>query len=998
MSDNRPHARYKSRPESSSRRQQRQDAREKSSNSINNLLAYYESTSAGAPPSQRATSTDSTSSSVSASRPTRQRALSVGSTSSSDYSEASDSVDEPFSDLDGSVTSAAKRRSNIPSLGGSDRRRLAIVQMETLQEAMASDTNSSASSIRSRRGLSTQLAGLALVAPPDASSKTYTHLTPPTSTTARPRKEDTYRLGQGEQSPRSEKASSRDIGTDDTETDNKNRDRVPLTNKHIPRTHSLLSPATRPLEPTPKPSPYETQRAMLSPVSRLDRHNSSAQTSGFPTPLITPEIGASKEIHVPVAAPVVVNLASKDAVQPRRTTSAQRSPVDPASHVDTSATPSTAFDPIQTSGFVHYQPGLHATAGPLPPPPRLFDINLRTPPPPRPPRLHSPAPPKMKSDLEAMKQSLQLPPSVTAKLAKTSPPPPDNIKASTVPSKHEEEVSGGEVASATLQSPLSSHRREGAFPSSPLVRSPDSLPRSTPSLRSAQIELEVNEAGRLSPIDDNDVPDVTIEEEAAEAAEDSACAAPAAEQGQASREEDSLKASTSTTSSSYSRKSRGSMKGDRSSWISAGSLGLERTRTPSPQSNYGRHGISLEDTGISPKGLSRSLSLSPRSSNNAPSPPPKSFRNSLTTGLKRFSTLSAKSARRSSSSTHETNESLRTPSPPGTTHTKNVHRKILDYNPPAMFCHEVYQQRTTAERCAIYVAKINELYIYDCGLSDWVIEMKYRTSNPPPRGPSAQAFVPKPRMTSRSSMISEATFPRRPDAVTATDLSAQSPSFGDASPISVPVSLPYQSLANQQRQQSIRSTSSAASGTPPSSVRSLVSSSTSHSSRPGFFASLGRKASLNTTSRRERHGPGLTLAHSNGNRTVLSKSPPLKQEISKPILISSNHSAPSGPRALTSSMRVQRSQTLMTPVYPNLEREGVIGRRPSLFNIPSQQDVSAAYIPPDSEFEAQVNKLHNLIPNADRLVLAGYLRRAGQDVLAIGQYLEDEKNGTLKYF
>lgn len=71
--------------------------------------------------------------------------------------------------------------------------------------------------------------------------------------------------------------------------------------------------------------------------------------------------------------------------------------------------------------LIYFDKGIDATAGPLPPPPRTrFDmINLRTPPPPRPPRLHSPAPPKLKNDLEAMKQALQLPPSVAAKLAKT---------------------------------------------------------------------------------------------------------------------------------------------------------------------------------------------------------------------------------------------------------------------------------------------------------------------------------------------------------------------------------------------------------------------------------------------------------------------------------------------------------------------------------------------------------------------------------------------------
>jgi hypothetical protein len=50
----------------------------------------------------------------------------------------------------------------------------------------------------------------------------------------------------------------------------------------------------------------------------------------------------------------------------------------------------------------------------------------------------------------------------------------------------------------------------------------------------------------------------------------------------------------------------------------------------------------------------------------------------------------------------------------------------------------------------------------------------------------------------------------------------------------------------------------------------------------------------------------------------------------------------------------------------------------------------------DRDFERQVDKLADLLPQAERGVLAGYLRRGGQDILAIGQYLEDEKNGTLR--
>jgi len=59
-----------------------------------------------------------------------------------------------------------------------------------------------------------------------------------------------------------------------------------------------------------------------------------------------------------------------------------------------------------------------------------------------------------------------------------------------------------------------------------------------------------------------------------------------------------------------------------------------------------------------------------------------------------------------------------------------------------------------------------------------------------------------------------------------------------------------------------------------------------------------------------------------------------------------------------------------------------------------QQAVYDSQLEP--EFLCQVDKLADLLPHADRNILSGYLRRAGQDILAIGQYLEDEKNGTLK--
>lgn len=50
----------------------------------------------------------------------------------------------------------------------------------------------------------------------------------------------------------------------------------------------------------------------------------------------------------------------------------------------------------------------------------------------------------------------------------------------------------------------------------------------------------------------------------------------------------------------------------------------------------------------------------------------------------------------------------------------------------------------------------------------------------------------------------------------------------------------------------------------------------------------------------------------------------------------------------------------------------------------------------DSDFDVQLDKLAVLLPHADRDILAGYLRRAGQDMIAIGLYLEDEKMGRIR--
>ena len=122
--------------------------------------------------------------------------------------------------------------------------------------------------------------------------------------------------------------------------------------------------------------------------------------------------------------------------------------------------------------------------------------------------------------------------------------------------------------------------------------------------------------------------------------------------------------------------------------------------------------------------------LSPLSADHtgdAPSPPPKSFRHQISNNLKRLSSLprapslSSRSNRRVSEGSQY---SSRTPSPSVLHRVRSSRpsRKMIATNPAALYCHEVYSQNTTLQRCAIYAAKINELYLYDCGLSDWIAE------------------------------------------------------------------------------------------------------------------------------------------------------------------------------------------------------------------------------------------------------------------------------------
>jgi len=256
----------------------------------------------------------------------------------------------------------------------------------------------------------------------------------------------------------------------------------------------------------------------------------------------------------------------------------------------------------------------------------------------------------------------------------------------------------------------------------------------------------------------------------------------------------------------------------------------------------------------------------------------------------------------------------------------------------------------------------------------------------PPQSPDDDILDARPRNPSRSSLSSEMTFPLRADAYIATDLS-QREIDTVPSPNVPPPALPYPALA----------------GVPPPNT--AIGAQLSHSPSlsvgakvtAGLLSSLGRNAST----RKDMSKPTEKLMRSTTRST--------KQSLTslpnpRPVQITNAPSVPGGPRALPG--RVQRSQTLMLSSLPansgnnpstslprrrrsnTLKRPSFFGRSPG----PSPE----LDTPTNTEFTRQVERLADLLPHADKDVLAGYLSRAGQDILAIGQYLEDEKNGNVR--
>ncbi|KAI0662993.1 hypothetical protein C8Q70DRAFT_907616, partial [Cubamyces menziesii] len=1050
------------------------------------------------------------------------------------------------------VAARHTRRPSVPTEGGADRRRLAIVEMDAPAPHSASrkrskqfdarsthDPGSSSSSspmstttagttLYSRRGV--HIGGLALVAPPDASPKTYTNLTPPSTAPvgadrgshpppagsshyhahARSASEavhsrshshthahahthaahahshsgsSTSRAGRG-----LHHKSSRDVGIVGLSSASTASDSFgpasPVSDEyHMYVQHEglgvpLFQTPAKSRSPSPGGGGTTPDLSDTSTGSASAYHRSPGQRLlstpifGMEDGIVTPGIGEYKDIGQPVVGPVIVGLSpellQRTQQPPPQQQQQQKSVASaaPQPHTQTQSPPSSASasssSPYQSppasspTSYLHYKPGVHSTAGPLPPPPRsIFDTNPNLPPP-RPPRYNTPLPPGARREIEAIKEKLQLPQSVSAALAARTPPEANkrlghepsastsaSASASVSPSpsarsdtrdSEESSYSQDNESSVKLVTSSSVHRREGAFPPSTILTSP-------PGQQLVQSPRASEELSTASHADGRPV--VVIEHDHEREDEKRADDVPLRERKDSDRRSGlELRRESSWVSLRQELGERQSSPNGKSAVLPNVSANPSISRTPSSVSVSGTSSSSSSNSSrlpVPPPKNGRGGSDDEKQSNTLA---PSSFRATLT-NLKRFSSLprtpsrsSRASSKRSMSPGPEQRRSL-SPTPPQMSLELPTPRRVVPKPtivsswPPPMNVRDVTILRNSRDRAKAYAEKINELALYDCGLREWQASQGRPGSHPrtqsqrtarstlqAPLPAELGGMPPQGRHVSHGSLASQATFPIRADAYTATDLSIRPIDIEPST--APPPALPYPALA----QANISRTSTRTSTLLSSPTKTLAILPGTKSTGTGFFASLGRKTSV----RREKGLSGLAASQQSPNKVLTKRPPVLAASRSSPQAATTSARdaplptapvVPGGPRAAPG--RIQRSKTYSVSVSASppqasppehtssnapatespqtSQRQSTMARRPSLFARARPAHTSVGPAAPsavDPAFQRQVDKLAAILPHADRAVLAGYLRRAGEDILAIGQYLEDEKNGTLR--
>ncbi|KAF8491414.1 hypothetical protein JB92DRAFT_3128359 [Gautieria morchelliformis] len=908
-----------------------------------------------------------------------------------------------------SSSGGVQRRTSQRSAGGADKRRLAIVELDSQPESQMSsgrdqgfDTSGSFSqpsldfSLLARRGVdSSRLGGLALVAPPDARPSSFTGsdlslipvsapatgVPPPYQETKTESFQAGHHRSMSEAQSRKKgvtKASPRDIGIVGTlgslhsaspeQTENPRPECQRPSTSEGDRGSGGGAPSdalTAPVFQTPRsrsPSPLPLTGG--PPSTNIPTSESPVAARAWPVgheQQLTPSIGQDKELGRPVAAPVVMDLSAGQPIIGRSpniirsvspnaepTTSSSHTYVDRETHRTSGRLP---FKPNQAAlSYLHYQPGVHSTAGPLPSPPRHL-THQHPSPPPRPPRALSPPLTRRNEMGHAKSSSRTALPDGSKSMPITSmkaPAPASHADSDLSTSAISASSSGSDdraygMASSALdenekstghhdqidKTPTRSgpsHVREGAFPiSSVFLSSPSQSPPS-PS-QHQNLDTLVASIGGL-PEDDG-------------------------------------------TSSQPQAQSDLKREG---SWVSlsAESFGGEPEST-SPPSSYPSSAEESAQVATTAVGSDDGLVDQRRAS--LPAPPPPEPPKRAASLLRRPSLLGIARTSRSQASSPSSLPS--------------IPRKAPSSWPDAMNFLDVLAKKTAAERALAYAAKVRELSTEETGLTEWLYlnsrkgmsssGFPYPSGESPPSdrreaspatvpstAPTSRAFAKQPRHLSRNSMASEVTFPIRQDSYTATDLSPRPPAEL-SSPTSLSPTLPYPSLAHGVgiRRRSSRTL------TVDSSVASLSGS--SRSIGGGFFASIGRKASV----KKDR-----PLAPASPTKLMSSRQTPQP----RPVKLGTAPTLPGGPRAPARYAQRAHSVVFNTPEPPRPESQPL--------SMSPRQTVEST-----EAFGRQLGKLADLLPQADKDVLAGYLRRApNQDPMtAIGSYLEDEKQGCLRH-
>ncbi|KAG9317263.1 hypothetical protein JVU11DRAFT_1457 [Chiua virens] len=641
-------------------------------------------------------------------------------------------------------TSGVLPRTSIPSQGGLDRRRLAVVERrpsdrdrtEETAQVRPSDPSGGGPPNNSSSCLEADLGGLALVAPPDSSLQSHSASSQPsTIPVSKLQSSITVRHPHAGNRARSSQDtfehSSKGIG----HVARKSSREIVSTasfpgSASVPQPSSITLPATNSLWPplfqipqSRSPSPGTSDIADPSCSTSHGRQRKDAlppgvspvkEVKGFSASVRTQDTDGSKHISNLITSPIVTSSFPQSpsfSPVPSSPYSSTQDLMSPRTNLSTPLTPSIALtSPTTTpSPYLHYQPGLHATAGPLPPPPQaVFNIDPKAPPPPRPPR-HSPV--RRFNDLETMKQALQLPSHVTAVLsAKTSSSSDREIGCIFKSAESDHNGISRNCTSNTTSERLGSsregfgsdgsdlkphHVREGAFPPSRLCTMDSEAPlspsgvidSSMPRLDSmddlvASIGLAIDDMGIVS---SSDVPPPTVVEP------------PRGHEGR------------------------------------SGGRGLEiRRLSPERPRIDPLPSLQRSDEDAAQYCADPSVETVPPvpAKNDLPYLDTKSLKNAL--NLKRFSSLPRTPSLMSFNPLSAgSKRSSGTPSP-SIAHSGSQPRlpvrKIRSTHPPAMYFADVVVKRTALERSIGYAHKINDLYSYDCGLADWIAG----TSAPPP--------------------------------------------------------------------------------------------------------------------------------------------------------------------------------------------------------------------------------------------------------------------------